>query len=64
VPPHTTFDVVKGIGLPGRSALTPGMYDISNDRYRITYENAQGNHYAAGRTFEVDWRLATQPMSP
>jgi hypothetical protein len=22
VPPHTTFDVVKGIGLPGRTALT------------------------------------------
>jgi hypothetical protein len=29
------------------------MYDIFNDRYRITDENAQGNHYAAGRTFEV-----------
>jgi hypothetical protein len=61
VPPHTTFDVVKGIGLPGRTALTVSVYNIFNDRYRITYENAQGNHYAAGRTFEIGWRFATSP---
>ena len=58
VPPHTTFDVVKGIGLPGRRmVLTLGVYNIFNDRYRITYENAQGNHYAAGRTFQIGWRF-------
>jgi outer membrane receptor protein involved in Fe transport len=59
VPPHTTFDLVKGIGLPGHAALTVGVYNIFNDRYRITYQNAQGDHYAAGRTFEIGWRFAT-----
>ncbi len=64
VPPHTTFDVVKGIGLPGRTALTVGIYNIFNDRYRITYQNAQGDHYAAGRTFEIGWRFATAKTEP
>ena len=58
VPPHTTFDLVKGIGLPGHTALTLGIYNIFNDRYRITYLNAQGNHFAARRTFEFGWRFA------
>lgn len=54
-----TFDTVKGIGLPGRVAITLGVYNIFNDRYRITYENAQGNHYAPGRTFEMGLRFAS-----
>lgn len=57
VPPHTTFDLVKGIGLSGGSALTVAVYNFFNDRYRITYLNAQGNHYSAGRTFEIGWRF-------
>ncbi|MGA8534839.1 MAG: TonB-dependent receptor [Candidatus Tumulicola sp.] len=60
VPPHTTFDLVKGIGLSGHTALTVGIYNVFNDRYRITYENAQGNHYAAGRAFEIGWRFSTE----
>ncbi|MGB8519609.1 MAG: TonB-dependent receptor [Candidatus Tumulicola sp.] len=59
VPPHTTFDFVKGIGLRGGTALTLSVYNVLNDRYRITYQNAQGDHYASGRTFEVGWRFAT-----
>src|SRR5581483_6505208 len=59
VPPHTTFDFVKGIGLQGGTAITLSVYNVLNDRYRITFENAQGNHYASGRTFEVGWRFAT-----
>lgn len=59
VPPHTTFDFVKGIGLGGGTVLTFAVYDVLDDRYRITFENAQGNHYAAGRTFELGWRFAT-----
>lgn len=30
--------------------ITLGVYNVLSDRYRITYLNAQGNHYAAGRT--------------
>jgi hypothetical protein len=61
VPPHTTFDVVKGIGLRGHTAVTVGIYNVFNDRYRITYQNAQGDHYASGRTFEIGWRFAIAP---
>ncbi len=61
VPPHTTFDMVKGIAIGQRTALTLSIDNIFNDRYRITYENAQGNHYAAGRTFELGWRFTGAP---
>jgi hypothetical protein len=64
VPPHLTFDAVEGIGLPGHTALTIGIDNLLNDRYRITYLNAQGNHYAAGRTFEIGWRFATAKTAP
>ena len=64
VPPHLTFDLVKGIALTGRSVVTVGIDNLFNDRYRITYLNAQGNHYAAGRTLEIGWRFATAPADP
>ncbi|HET7814901.1 MAG TPA: TonB-dependent receptor, partial [Candidatus Baltobacteraceae bacterium] len=57
VPPHTTFDVERGIGLNHGLTLTAGVYNVLNDRYLITYLNAQGNHYAAGRTFRVGLRF-------
>lgn len=60
VPPHTTFDVEKGIGVAGGSALTLRVRNIFNDRYRITYLNAQGNHYAAGRTFELGYTFGSR----
>ena len=41
VPPHTTFDVVKGIGLGGGTTLTLSIGNVLNDRYRVTYDNAQ-----------------------
>lgn len=62
VPPHTTFDVVKGIGIGSRSALTLAISNVFNDRYRITFENAQGNHFAAGRTFELGWHFTGLPQ--
>jgi outer membrane receptor protein involved in Fe transport len=60
VPPHTTFDFERGVALNDRLTLTLGMYDIFNDRYRITYLNAQGNHYAPGRTFRVGLRFGAR----
>ena len=60
VPPHTTFDLERAVALGERLTLTLGMYDVFNDRYRITYLNAQGNHYATGRTFRLGLRFGTR----
>jgi len=57
VPPHITFDATKGIPLSGKVALTMRVGNIFNDRYLVTFENAQGNHYAPPRTFELGLRL-------
>ncbi|MEO9170234.1 MAG: TonB-dependent receptor [Candidatus Baltobacteraceae bacterium] len=53
VPPHMTFDLEKGIALRQGAGLTLTVRNLLNDRYRVTYLNAQGNHYAAPRTFEL-----------
>ncbi|TAM77792.1 TonB-dependent receptor [bacterium] len=60
VPPHLTFDVQKGIAIGPAAALTVGVLNVFNDRYLITYLNAQGNHYAAGRVFELGFRFRTR----
>ncbi len=57
VPPHTTFDFEKGAAIAPRLIFTVRISNILNDRYRITYLNAQGNHYDAGRTFQVGLRF-------
>ena len=51
--PHVTFDTEKGIGLGRDSALTLRVRNLLNDRYFVTLLNAQGNHYAAPRTFDL-----------
>ena len=58
--PHLTFDVEKGIGMGPGVALTLKMQNILNDLYEVTYLNAQGNHWAPPRTFEVGLRLNTR----
>ncbi|HTJ25672.1 MAG TPA: TonB-dependent receptor [Candidatus Limnocylindria bacterium] len=55
--PHVTFDVEKGFALGHGSALTARIENIFNDRYLVTYLNAQGNHYVAGRTFQLGVRF-------
>lgn len=60
VPPHTTFDLEKGIAVGNDTQFTLGIHNILNDRYRITYLNAQGNHYDAGRTFTFGLRFANK----
>jgi hypothetical protein len=57
--PHLTFDVQKGIPAGPGVALTLKMQNIFNDLYEVTYLNAQGNHYAPPRTFEVGLRFNT-----
>jgi len=51
--PHTTFNVEEGIALAPKTALTLGIQNVLNDRYFVTLLNAQGNHYAPPRTFQL-----------
>jgi hypothetical protein len=51
--PHLTFNAEEGIALSPASALTLGIQNLLNDRYFVTYINAQGNHVAPPRTFQV-----------
>ncbi len=57
-PPHTTFDLQKGFGTGKGGALTLTVHNLLNDRYRVTYLNAQGNHYARPRSVEVGVRFS------
>ncbi len=56
VPPHLTLDVEKGIAL-GRGALALRVHNLFNDRYFITFANAQGDHVARPRSIELNYRL-------
>ena len=58
--PHLTFDAEKGFALPGGMALTLRVRNLLNDRYLVTFANAQGNHYAPPRTFDVGVRFNTK----
>jgi hypothetical protein len=51
--PHTTFNVEKGFAISPNAALTLDIQNILNDRYMVTYLNAQGNHFAPPRTFQI-----------
>jgi hypothetical protein len=64
--PHVTFDAEKAVALGSDSVFTFRIGNIFNDRYLITYQNAQGNHYASGRVFEAGIRFGpvTRPASP
>src|SRR6202011_943580 len=62
VPPHVTIDVEKGIAV-GRKmgSLALRVRNVFNDRYFVTFANAQGNHVARPRSVEVNYRLERQP---
>jgi TonB dependent receptor/Carboxypeptidase regulatory-like domain len=53
VTPHTIFNLGEGIPIASQTALTFGIQNVLNDRYYVTLLNAQGNHYAAPRTFSI-----------
>jgi hypothetical protein len=55
--PHTTFNVEKGWATGPRTALTLGIQNLLDDRYFVTYLNAQGNHYAPPRMYTIGVRL-------
>ena len=58
--PHLTFNAERGIALHGGIALTLRVRNLFNDRYYVTFANAQGDHYAPPRTFDVGLRLNTK----
>jgi hypothetical protein len=57
--PHLVFNVQKGIALTKTAALTFRIQNLLNDQYYVTYLNAQGNHVAPPRTFELGVRFDT-----
>jgi outer membrane receptor protein involved in Fe transport len=58
--PHLTFDAEKGIALSPGVVLTLRIQNLLDDRYLVTYLNAQGNHYAPPRTFDVGLRFGAK----
>ena len=52
--PHTTFDVEHGMPFGTDAKLTLRIRNLLNDQYRITYLNAQGNHWYVGRSFDAE----------
>jgi hypothetical protein len=55
--PHLTFDIAKGFGLGQQTAFTLRIRNLFNDRYYVTILNAQGNHFAPPRTFDIGLRF-------
>jgi hypothetical protein len=55
--PHTVFNVEDGLAISSKGAVTFGIQNVLNDRYFVTYLNAQGNHYAPPRTFQIGVRF-------
>lgn len=55
--PHTIFSLEKGFALGKNVALTARVQNLLNDRYFVTLLNAQGNHFAPPRTFDVGLRF-------
>jgi hypothetical protein len=56
--PHVVFSVLKGIALRPTTVITAGIDNLLNDRFYVTLLNAQGNHFAAPRSFELGLRFA------
>lgn len=55
--PHTILAVEKGIAIGKNLALTARIQNLLNDRYYVTLLNAQGNHYAPPREFDIGLRM-------
>jgi hypothetical protein len=58
--PHLTFDAEKGFAVGSGMALTFRVRNVLNDRYLVTFLNAQGNHWAPPRTFDIGLRFNTK----
>jgi hypothetical protein len=58
--PHLTFNAEKGFALRNGMALTLRVRNLLNDRYYVTFANAQGDHFAPPRTFDAGLRFNTK----
>ncbi len=58
--PHTTFDVERGVAVGPQAKLTLRIRNLLDDEYQITFQNAQGNHWYARRSFDVEYSFAGQ----
>ncbi len=58
--PHVTFDAEKGIAVRATIAVVLRVRNLLNDRYYVTFENAQGNHYAPAREIDLGVRFNTK----
>ncbi|MBD5653979.1 MAG: TonB-dependent receptor, partial [Candidatus Eremiobacteraeota bacterium] len=59
--PHTIFALEKGFAIGKNLALTARVQNLFNDRYYVTLLNAQGNHFAPPREFDLGLRLGRNP---
>jgi hypothetical protein len=57
--PHTIFSAEKGFSIGPNAQAWVRVNNLLDHQYWITFANAQGNHYAPGRTFYVGLKLGT-----
>ncbi|MBV8171546.1 MAG: carboxypeptidase regulatory-like domain-containing protein [Candidatus Eremiobacteraeota bacterium] len=57
--PHTVLSIEKGFALAPNVSAWARITNLLNNQYWITLDNAQGNHYASGRTFFVGLKMST-----
>lgn len=57
--PHATFSLEKGVAIGPSATLWARIDNVLGHQYWITLANAQGDHYAAGRTFSIGLKLAS-----
>jgi len=57
--PHTVFSAEKGFAIGPNAQAWVRVDNLLNNQYWITLQNAQGNHYAAGRAFYVGVKFGT-----
>ncbi len=55
--PHVVFDAEKGFAIRPGTAITLRIGNVFNDRYMITLQNAQGNHFTSGRSIDLGLRF-------
>ena len=57
--PHAVLSIEKGFALGPQTSAWLRITNLLNNRYWITLDNAQGNHYAAGRSVYAGIRFGT-----
>jgi len=61
--PHTIVNVEEGVALGGNTRLVGRVGNLLDDRFFVTYINAQGNHYSTPRTFSLGLEFGPKSFS-